>query len=84
MTTWIHIASYPKSVSLHHELLPASSIAHVDRSIRVEHQAAFFLRFVEVEGHAEIFGLVAAENRALHLRFHLCQKLRAFSESELR
>ena len=55
LTTSILIASHQKSGTLlQDELLPAPRIAHVDRGIRVEHQAALLPRFVEIERHAGV------------------------------
>ena len=59
------------------KLLPALCIAHVDRGIREEHEAAFLSRSVVVERYAGILRISSAESRALDLRFHLRQKLRA-------
>ena len=57
------------------ELLPARSIAHVDRGIRVEHKAALLLLFIEIERHTGILRLGVAESCAMDLRFHLHQEL---------
>ena len=76
LTTPTQIASLQNSKSFPGDkLLPASSIAHVDRGIRVEHQAALLPRFVEVERRAGITRLRVADSRTVDLQFYLRQKL---------
>ena len=79
LTTLIHSIPWKEKIcrSLLRDELPASSIAHLDRGIRVEHQEALSLLFIEIERDAGIPRLGVAESRALDLRLHFRQELRA-------